>query len=170
MRRAPCLTFPPPRAVGSSFSLRKTARPLVTPFHPPRMATVARYHLQIKNFGFSHDIKSNFFNRGVGSRHSKTCPPPLLLPFLHERFDETSPRVPWTERKRFKKMRAVRGERNFSEPCSGDGERGDAHWGGPPQESMWRRPVAPTRGAQSGKAVCTEVGLIPFSLCAISYG
>ena len=67
--------------------------------------------------------------------------------------------APWIERKRFKqKLRVVRGERNFQGPCSGDGERGDAHWGGPPQESMWRRPMALTRGAQSRKAVCTEVG------------
>ena len=29
--------------------------------------------------------------------------PPLLFPFLHEQFDETSPRVPWIERKQFKK-------------------------------------------------------------------
>ena len=74
------------------------------------------------------------------------------------------------ERKRFKiKIRVVRGERNFSEPCSGDGERGEAHQGGPPQEPTWRRPVAPTRGAQSGKAVFTEVGVIPLFLFVISY-
>ena len=73
--------------------------------------------------------------------------------------------APWIERKRFKqKLRVVRGERNFQGPCSGDGERGDAHWGGPPQESMWRRPMALTRGAQSRKAVCTEVGPLTFPL------
>ena len=75
--KGPLPHVPSPRAVGSSFSLRIAARPLVTPFHPPRMATVARCHLPIKNFGCSHDIKSNLFNRGVGSRHSTTCPLPL---------------------------------------------------------------------------------------------
>ena len=63
--KGPLPHIPPPRAVGSSLSLRIAARPLVTPFHPPRMATVARCHLPIKTFGFSHDIKSNFFNREV---------------------------------------------------------------------------------------------------------